>query len=45
MHDCRDVTAIEYALIALLIAVAAMAAFTLTGRHLSTTIRVIARKR
>lgn len=37
-----DVTAIEYALIAALIAVAAIAAFTLVGTNLSTTFSTIA---
>ena len=36
------VTAIEYALIAALIAVAAIAAFTLVGTNLSTTFSTIA---
>jgi pilus assembly protein Flp/PilA len=38
------VTAVEYALIAALIAVAAIAAFTLTGTRLSTTFSTIASK-
>ena len=38
------VTAIEYALIAALIAVAAIAAFTLVGNNLSTTFSTIAGK-
>lgn len=38
------VTAIEYALIAALIAVAAIAAFTLVGTNLSTTFNAIAGK-
>jgi pilus assembly protein Flp/PilA len=38
------VTAIEYALIAALIAVAAIAAFTLVGTNLSTTFSTIAGK-
>jgi pilus assembly protein Flp/PilA len=38
------VTAIEYALIAALIAVAAIAAFTLVGTNLSTTFSTIAAK-
>jgi pilus assembly protein Flp/PilA len=40
--DSRGVTAIEYALIAALIAVAAIAAFTLVGTNLSTTFSSIA---
>jgi pilus assembly protein Flp/PilA len=42
---CRDnvgVTAIEYALIAALIAVAAIAAFQLVGTNLSTTFSYVA---
>jgi pilus assembly protein Flp/PilA len=38
------VTAIEYALIAALIAVAAIAAFTLVGTNLSNTFTTIANK-
>ena len=38
------VTAIEYALIAALIAVAAIASFTLVGTNLSTTFSTIAAK-
>jgi len=38
----EGVTAIEYALIAALIAVAAIAAFTLVGTNLSTTFSTIA---
>lgn len=38
IEDKRAVTAIEYALIAALIAVAAIAAFTLVGNNLSTTL-------
>jgi pilus assembly protein Flp/PilA len=38
------VTAVEYALIAALIAVAAIAAFTLVGTRLSTTFSIIAGK-
>jgi pilus assembly protein Flp/PilA len=41
-EDNRGVTAIEYALIAALIAVAAIAAFTLVGTNLSTTFSSIA---
>ena len=37
IKDKSGVTAIEYALIAALIAVAAIAAFTLVGTNLSTT--------
>lgn len=37
IEDRRGVTAVEYALIAALIAVAAIAAFTLVGTRLSTT--------
>jgi pilus assembly protein Flp/PilA len=40
--DSRGVTAIEYALIAALIAVAAIAAFTLVGTNLSTTFSYVA---
>jgi pilus assembly protein Flp/PilA len=42
IEDDRAVTAIEYALIAALIAVAAIAAFTLVGTNLSTTFSTIA---
>jgi pilus assembly protein Flp/PilA len=38
------VTAIEYALIAALIAVAAIGAFTVVGTNLSTTFSVVASK-
>ena len=41
-EDSRGVTAIEYALIAALIAVAAIAAFTLVGTSLSTTFSYVA---
>jgi pilus assembly protein Flp/PilA len=44
LHDRRGVTAIEYALIAALIAVAAIAAFSIVGTHLSTTFSTIANK-
>jgi pilus assembly protein Flp/PilA len=44
LKDQIGVTAIEYALIAALIAVAAIAAFTLVGTRLSTTFRTIAGK-
>ena len=42
IEDSRGVTAIEYALIAALIAVAAIAAFTLVGTNLSTTFSYVA---
>jgi pilus assembly protein Flp/PilA len=42
IEDSCGVTAIEYALIAALIAVAAIAAFTLVGTNLSTTFSYIA---
>jgi pilus assembly protein Flp/PilA len=42
IEDNSGVTAIEYALIAALIAVAAIAAFTLVGTNLSTTFSSIA---
>jgi pilus assembly protein Flp/PilA len=42
--DETGVTAIEYALIAALIAVAAIAAFTLVGTNLSSTFSYIATK-
>ena len=42
IKDRAGVTAIEYALIAALIAVAAIAAFTLVGTSLSTTFSTIA---
>jgi pilus assembly protein Flp/PilA len=42
INDNSGVTAIEYALIAALIAVAAIAAFTLVGTNLSTTFSTIA---
>ena len=42
VYDQSGVTAIEYALIAALIAVAAIAAFTLVGTNLSTTFSTIA---
>ena len=44
LKDESGVTAIEYALIAALIAVAAIAAFTLVGTNLSTTFSTIADK-
>jgi pilus assembly protein Flp/PilA len=42
IEDTRGVTAIEYALIAALIAVAAIAAFTLVGTSLSNTFSYVA---
>ena len=42
IRDESGVTAIEYALIAALIAVAAIGAFTLVGSHLSTTFSYVA---
>ena len=42
LKDSCGVTAIEYALIAALIAVAAIAAFTLVGTSLSTTFSYVA---
>jgi pilus assembly protein Flp/PilA len=44
IRDESGVTAIEYALIAALIAVAAIASFTLVGTNLSTTFSTIAAK-
>ena len=44
IRDESGVTAIEYALIAALIAVAAIAAFTLVGTNLSSTFSTIAGK-
>lgn len=44
LQDRLGVTAVEYALIAALIAVAAIAAFTLVGTRLSTTFSTIANK-
>jgi pilus assembly protein Flp/PilA len=44
IRDESGVTAIEYALIAALIAVAAIAAFTLVGTNLSTTFSYVASK-
>jgi pilus assembly protein Flp/PilA len=44
VKDDAGVTAIEYALIAALIAVAAIASFTLIGTNLSTTFSTIAGK-
>jgi pilus assembly protein Flp/PilA len=41
-EESRGVTAIEYALIAALIAVAAIAAFTLVGTDLSNTFSYVA---
>jgi len=42
--DTNGVTAIEYALIAALIAVAAIAAFSLVGTNLSNTFSLVASK-
>jgi pilus assembly protein Flp/PilA len=42
IKDDSGVTAIEYGLIAALIAVAAIAAFSLVGSHLSSTFTTIA---
>ena len=42
VEDNQGVTAIEYALIAALIAVAAIAAFTLVGTNLSSTFSYVA---
>ena len=42
INDQSGVTAIEYDLIAALIAVAAIAAFTLVGTNLSTTFSYVA---
>ena len=42
VQNDEGVTAIEYALIAALIAVAAISAFTLVGTNLSTTFSTIA---
>ena len=42
IEDNRGVTAIEYALIAALIAVAAIAAFTAVGTNLSSTFSYVA---
>jgi pilus assembly protein Flp/PilA len=44
IRDESGVTAIEYALIAALIAVAAIAAFTLVGTNLSNTFSTVAAK-
>ena len=44
MRDDGGVTAIEYALIAALIAVAAIAAFSLVGTNLSNTFSLVASK-
>jgi pilus assembly protein Flp/PilA len=44
VRDESGVTAIEYALIAALIAVAAIASFTLLGTRLSTTFSAVAGK-
>jgi pilus assembly protein Flp/PilA len=42
VQDTQGVTAIEYALIAALIAVAAISAFSLVGTNLSSTFSAIA---
>jgi pilus assembly protein Flp/PilA len=42
IEDSQGVTAIEYALIAALIAVAAIGAFTLVGTNLSSTFSYVA---
>jgi pilus assembly protein Flp/PilA len=44
LRDRLGVTSLEYALIAALIAVAAIAAFTLVGTHLSTTFSTVGNK-
>jgi pilus assembly protein Flp/PilA len=44
LQDRLGVTAVEYALIAALIAVAAIAAFALAGTNLSTTFSTVAKK-
>ena len=44
IEDRRGVTAVEYALIAALIAVAAIAAFALVGTRLSTTFSTVGGK-
>jgi pilus assembly protein Flp/PilA len=44
VKDQSGVTAIEYALIAALIAVAAIAAFTVVGTNLSSTFSYVASK-
>jgi pilus assembly protein Flp/PilA len=44
IRDTSGVTAIEYALIAALIAVAAIAAFSLVGTNLSNTFSLVASK-
>jgi Flp pilus assembly pilin Flp len=44
LQDRLGVTSIEYELIAMLIAAAAIAAFTLAGPHVSTTYSTIANK-
>jgi pilus assembly protein Flp/PilA len=44
LQDRFGVTAVEYALIAALIAIGAIAAFTLVGTRLSTTFSTIANK-
>ena len=44
LRDERGATAIEYGLIAALIAVAAISALTTVGQHLSTTFNTVATK-
>jgi pilus assembly protein Flp/PilA len=44
LKDERGATAIEYGLIASLIAVAAVSAMTTVGQHLSTTFNTVATK-
>jgi pilus assembly protein Flp/PilA len=44
LKDERGATAIEYGLIAALIAVAAVSALTTVGSHLSTTFNTVATK-
>ncbi|MBV9200716.1 MAG: Flp family type IVb pilin [Alphaproteobacteria bacterium] len=44
LSDQLGVTSVEYALIAALIAVAAIASFALTGTRLSTTFSIVANK-
>ena len=44
MRDVRAATAVEYGLIAVLIAVAAISALTLVGSNLSATFHTIATK-
>jgi len=44
LRDRQGATAIEYGLIAALIAVAAVSAITTVGQHLSTTFNTVATK-